>query len=251
VQGDAQHYEKRLAAYALSLGIRLEYSAAIRPARGISEGGKITLLPDLDSTEDAAVLAHELGHEILQTGTAAAPLAGSIGRDSYPKLCGGHNGIRQGGRSYAAVEIRDCRKHKRAGNDSIRPSSIKRPAFHSMTLRCRRLLFLRRIPTPHRLLDFCLTLLLDAHVNLCHAPNNLDFARVTEASGLDAGVWVRNEGKDTVLELAPAAGIPSSDVQEVDRPCKRSRALLDRFILDMRLIWTKVPGRISGDIVRS
>jgi antirestriction protein ArdC len=65
VQGDARHFDERLAAYALSLGIRLEYSAAIAPARGISEGGKITLLPDLPTAEHAAVLAHELAHEFL------------------------------------------------------------------------------------------------------------------------------------------------------------------------------------------
>jgi hypothetical protein len=51
--------------YPLSLGIRLEYSTAIRPARGTSESGQITLLPDLDSAEHAAVLAHELAHEFL------------------------------------------------------------------------------------------------------------------------------------------------------------------------------------------
>jgi hypothetical protein len=62
VQGDARHYGDRLAACTLSLGIRLEYSEAIRPARGISEGGKIILLPDLDSAEHAAVLAHEILH---------------------------------------------------------------------------------------------------------------------------------------------------------------------------------------------
>lgn len=38
VQGDARHYGVKLAAFALSLGIRLEYSTAILPARGISEG---------------------------------------------------------------------------------------------------------------------------------------------------------------------------------------------------------------------
>jgi hypothetical protein len=65
VQGDPRHYGERLAAYALSLGIRLEYSAAIAPARGISEGGKITLLPDMSSAEHAPVLAHELAHEFL------------------------------------------------------------------------------------------------------------------------------------------------------------------------------------------
>jgi antirestriction protein ArdC len=65
VQGDPRHYGEKLAAFALSLGIRLEYSAAIAPAQGISEGGKITLLPDLPSAEHAAVLAHELAHEFL------------------------------------------------------------------------------------------------------------------------------------------------------------------------------------------
>jgi len=65
VWGDARHYGERLVAYTHSLGIRLEYSPAIAPARGISEGGKITLLPHLDSAEHAAVLAHELAHEIL------------------------------------------------------------------------------------------------------------------------------------------------------------------------------------------
>jgi len=64
-QGDPRHYGEKLSAYALSLGIRLEYSEAIRPVHGISEGGKITLLPDLSSPEHAAVLAHELAHEIL------------------------------------------------------------------------------------------------------------------------------------------------------------------------------------------
>jgi antirestriction protein ArdC len=65
VEGDARHYGEKLAAFTLSLGIRLEYSRAILPARGISEGGKITLLPDLGSAEHAAVLAHELAHEFL------------------------------------------------------------------------------------------------------------------------------------------------------------------------------------------
>ena len=65
VQGDAGHYGDRLAAFALSLGIRLEYSATIAPARGISEGGRIILLPNLSSAEHAAVLAHELAHEFL------------------------------------------------------------------------------------------------------------------------------------------------------------------------------------------
>ena len=65
VHGDPRHYGDRLAALTLSLGIKLEFSDRILPARGISEGGRITLLPNLDSAEFAAVLAHELAHEIL------------------------------------------------------------------------------------------------------------------------------------------------------------------------------------------
>jgi hypothetical protein len=65
VRGDVQHYEERLAAFTLSLGIRLEYSLSILPARGISEGGEITPLPGMPSAEHAAVLAHELAHELL------------------------------------------------------------------------------------------------------------------------------------------------------------------------------------------
>src|SRR5579871_5871639 len=46
VQGDPRHYGERLASFAISLGIELEFSETILPARGISEGGKITLLPN-------------------------------------------------------------------------------------------------------------------------------------------------------------------------------------------------------------
>jgi antirestriction protein ArdC len=73
VQGDACHYGEKLATFARSLSIRLEYSEAIRPARGRSEGGKITLLPELDSAEHVAVLAHELAHEFLHHHRAARP----------------------------------------------------------------------------------------------------------------------------------------------------------------------------------
>jgi antirestriction protein ArdC len=78
VLGDARHYGEKLVAYTLSLGIRLEYSPAIAPARGISEGGKITLLPDLDSAENASVLAHELAHEILHHQPRRAPTSKTV-----------------------------------------------------------------------------------------------------------------------------------------------------------------------------
>jgi Flp pilus assembly CpaF family ATPase len=52
-------------------------------------------------------------------------------------------------------------------------------------------------------------------VNLCHAPDNLDFTRVAKTPGLDARVRVRNEREDTVLELTPAAGVARADIGEV------------------------------------
>lgn len=51
-----------------SQNIALEYDAAIAPAKGMSSGGKITLLPDLSPAETVATLAHEIGHELLHRG---------------------------------------------------------------------------------------------------------------------------------------------------------------------------------------
>src|SRR5207248_477174 len=65
VQGDPGEYTERLKAYVVQLGISLEYSNDIAPAKGLSHGGKITLLPDLPPSENLSVLVHEIGHEIL------------------------------------------------------------------------------------------------------------------------------------------------------------------------------------------
>jgi antirestriction protein ArdC len=43
----------------------LGYSADIAPARGISTGGKITLLPGQSPAEEFATLVHEVGHETM------------------------------------------------------------------------------------------------------------------------------------------------------------------------------------------
>ena len=65
VQGDPGEYTERLKAYVVQLGISLEYSKEIAPAKGLSQGGKITLLPDLSPAENLSVLVHELSHEQL------------------------------------------------------------------------------------------------------------------------------------------------------------------------------------------
>ncbi len=48
--------------------IALEYDPRIAPAKGLSSGGKITLLPDLAPAEHFAVLGHEVAHELLHRG---------------------------------------------------------------------------------------------------------------------------------------------------------------------------------------
>jgi antirestriction protein ArdC len=65
VQGEPAHYQERLAEFVAGQGIALHYAENIAPARGISEGGKITLLPGMSSAETFATLAHECAHEML------------------------------------------------------------------------------------------------------------------------------------------------------------------------------------------
>jgi antirestriction protein ArdC len=68
VQGDPQGYTDRLKHSIACQNITLEYDSEIAPARGMSSGGKITLLPDLAPAEHFAVLVHEVGHELLHHG---------------------------------------------------------------------------------------------------------------------------------------------------------------------------------------
>ena len=63
VKGDPQHHLESLKAYVTAQGIALEYSADISPAKGVSQGEKITLLPNMASAEEFATLIHEAAHE--------------------------------------------------------------------------------------------------------------------------------------------------------------------------------------------
>jgi hypothetical protein len=51
-----------------SRGIALDYSETIAPAKGLSHGGKITLLCGMQPAEEFSTLAHEIGHEMLHRG---------------------------------------------------------------------------------------------------------------------------------------------------------------------------------------
>jgi antirestriction protein ArdC len=68
VKGDPRDYTERLTTFIASRGIALEYSDRIAPAKGVSSGGKITLLPNLGTAETFSVLAHETAHELLHHG---------------------------------------------------------------------------------------------------------------------------------------------------------------------------------------
>lgn len=63
VKGDPRDYRERLGRFITEQGIALEYSQDIAPARGTSEGGKITLLPGQSPAEEFATLVHEVAHE--------------------------------------------------------------------------------------------------------------------------------------------------------------------------------------------
>ena len=65
VNGDPRGYRERLAKFAAEHSIVIEYSDQIAPARGMSEGGRITLLPGQSPAEEFATLAHEVAHEMM------------------------------------------------------------------------------------------------------------------------------------------------------------------------------------------
>jgi len=65
INGDPGAHRERLEQFIREQGIVLEYSGDIAPAKGISEGGKIKLLPGQSPAETVATLVHELAHERL------------------------------------------------------------------------------------------------------------------------------------------------------------------------------------------
>jgi antirestriction protein ArdC len=68
VSGDPQDATDRLKKFVAGKSIALEYDERIRPANGLSSGGKIVLLPGLSSAEEFSVLVHETAHELLHGG---------------------------------------------------------------------------------------------------------------------------------------------------------------------------------------
>ena len=55
-------YRERLVQFVASQGIELNYSERIGPAKGLSHGGKITLLLGMQPAEEFSTLSHEIAH---------------------------------------------------------------------------------------------------------------------------------------------------------------------------------------------
>ncbi len=62
VQGDVTGDRERLFKFVEAQGIELNYSDKIAPAKGLSHGGKITLLLGMQPAEEFSTLVHEIAH---------------------------------------------------------------------------------------------------------------------------------------------------------------------------------------------
>ncbi len=65
VNGDVTGQLPRLIEFVKQQGVKLEYADKIAPAKGVSYGGAIRLLPNMEPAEEFATLVHELAHEMI------------------------------------------------------------------------------------------------------------------------------------------------------------------------------------------
>jgi hypothetical protein len=68
VEGDVSGYRERLFKFVESQRVELIFSERIAPAKGLSHGGKITLLSGMQPAEEFSTLVHEIAHEMLHRG---------------------------------------------------------------------------------------------------------------------------------------------------------------------------------------
>ena len=68
VNGDVSGYRERLSKFVEAQSVELSFSERIAPAKGLSHGGKITLLSGMQPAEEFSTLVHEIAHEMLHRG---------------------------------------------------------------------------------------------------------------------------------------------------------------------------------------
>jgi hypothetical protein len=68
VSGDVSGYRERLFKFVEGQSVELSFSERIAPAKGLSHGGKITLLSGMQPAEEFSTLVHEIAHEMLHRG---------------------------------------------------------------------------------------------------------------------------------------------------------------------------------------
>jgi N-terminal domain of anti-restriction factor ArdC len=68
VNGDVSGYREHLFKFVESQSVELSFSEEIAPAKGLSHGGKITLLSGMQPAEEFSTLVHEIAHEMLHRG---------------------------------------------------------------------------------------------------------------------------------------------------------------------------------------
>jgi hypothetical protein len=61
-------YRERLFKFVEAQSVELSFSETIAPAKGLSYGGKITLLSGMQPAEEFSTLTHEIAHEMLHRG---------------------------------------------------------------------------------------------------------------------------------------------------------------------------------------
>ena len=72
VNGDVSGYRERLLKFVDAQNVGLCFSETIAPAKGLSHGGKITLLSGMQPAEEFSTLVHEIAHEMLHRGDRRA-----------------------------------------------------------------------------------------------------------------------------------------------------------------------------------
>jgi hypothetical protein len=72
VTGDPSGHRERLIEFVKGQGVELDYSDTVAPAKGLSHGGRITLLSGMQPADEFSTLVHEVAHELLHRGARRA-----------------------------------------------------------------------------------------------------------------------------------------------------------------------------------